>query len=66
MKTKKLSLQEMEQIDGGGFIDGACKVLGFTGAGIGIRAMLGAVAIPGWGLVVLGVGAAACLVYQHV
>jgi hypothetical protein len=62
---KALELDQMECLQAGDFLDGAYAVVGFTAAGIGIRAMIGtAVAISPLGLTVLGIGGAACLARQ--
>ena len=61
METKKMNLDQMESMYGGDFLDGACAVLGASGAGLAVRAAIGAtVAIPGWGQVALAAGAVAC------
>lgn len=62
---KKLSFERMEVVNGGGFMDGACAVLGLTDVGIAVRFVIGAsIAIPGWGLTLLAVGTIACGTYQ--
>lgn len=37
---KELSLENMEEVTGGGFINGACAVIGFGGAGLAVRPQL--------------------------
>jgi len=62
---KKLSLEQMEVIEGGGFVDGACAVLGATDAGIALRSVIKGAAvrlIPGAGQV-LAVATVACFTY---
>lgn len=59
---KKLNLNQMENVQGGDFLDGACAVLAGVGGGMVVRAALGAaVAIPAWGQIALGVGTVACM-----
>lgn len=61
---EKLELYQMEKLEGGNFMDGACAVLGFAGAGAGVAALVGTLVITGWGIGVLAIGGAACLAYQ--
>ena len=56
---KKLEIKQMEEIQGGDTLDGACAVFGFTAAGIAARATL--LAIPLWGEAVFAGAAVACL-----
>ncbi|ATA70345.1 hypothetical protein [Capnocytophaga sputigena] len=56
---KKLEIKQMEKIQGGDTLDGACAVFGFTAAGIAARATL--LAIPLWGEAVFAAGTVACL-----
>jgi hypothetical protein len=61
MKTKKLSFQEMEGVEGGDLLDGACAGLALTGMGIGVKVLIGAkLALTGWGTLVIAGGAIAC------
>jgi len=61
METKKLSFNEMEEIEGGDLLDGVCAGLALTGMGVGVKVLLGAkVALTGWGTIVLAGGAIAC------
>jgi hypothetical protein len=59
---KTLKMEKMETTQGGGFIDGACAVIGFTDAAIGVRILVGAAVNPVFGsaLIVASVG---CFVY---
>lgn len=61
---KTLELNQMEVLERGNFMDGACAVLGLTGAGVGVAALYGTVAMTGWGLGVLAIGGAACVAYS--
>lgn len=61
---KTLELNQMEVIEGGGFLDGACKVLEISAVGAGVAAYVGVLAITGWGLGVLAIGGAACLAWD--
>ena len=64
LETRKLSLQEMQMVEGGNLADGACAVLGLTDVGLAVRFLVGAsLAIPGWGLTLLAVGTVACGTY---
>ena len=53
----------MEMSKGGGFVEGACAVIGFGGAGIAVRLLLGAAINPVAGAV-FAVGGIACFVYS--
>jgi hypothetical protein len=62
---KKLSLEQASAVEGGGFVDGVCAVVGFTEAGIAVRALAGravAFAVPGVGPA-LTIAAVGCFVY---
>lgn len=60
---KSLNIEKMEATHGGGFIDGACAVVGFTDAALAVRVLVGASVNPVFGgaLIVAGVG---CFVYS--
>lgn len=59
---KKLELKQMEEIQGGDFLDGACAVFGATGTALAVRALVAPViAVPLWGQVAFAAGAVACL-----
>jgi hypothetical protein len=60
---KSLSIEKMELCEGGGFIDGACAVIGLTDAAIGVRILVGTAVNPvlGTALIVASVG---CVVYS--
>ena len=61
MEAKKLSLHEMEEIEGGDLLDGVCAGLALTGMGIGVKVLIGAkLALTGWGVLVIAGGAVAC------
>ena len=60
---KKLELHEMEKIEGGGFIGGACAVVGFTGAGLAVRLAVGMAINPVLGTAFRLAGAA-CFLYS--
>ena len=62
---KKLSVEQISNVEGGGFVDGVCAVVGFTEAGVAARALAGravAFAVPGLGTA-LTVAAIGCFVY---
>lgn len=61
---KTLNFEQMENVEGGNFFDGACAVIGLSGAGAGVAALVGTLAITGWGIAVLAVGGAACVAYE--
>ena len=64
METRKLSLQEMELVEGGNIVDGACAVLGLSDVGIAVRFLAGAsLPIPGWEPTLLALGTVACGAY---
>jgi hypothetical protein len=54
----------MEMVSGGGFMDGACVVLGLAGAAYGVGAYVGAAALGPVGAGVLIFGGVACLAYS--
>ena len=59
---KKLEIKQMEEIQGGDTLDGACAVMGGTRAAIAVRALVAPlIAIPLWGQVAFAAGAVACL-----
>jgi len=60
---KELTFERMEMSKGGGFVEGACAVIGFGGAGIAVRLLLGAAINPVAGAV-FAVGGIACFVYS--
>jgi hypothetical protein len=60
---KKLELHEMENVQGDGFIDGACAVVGFTGGGLAVRALVGMAVNPALGTAI-DLAGAACFVYS--
>jgi hypothetical protein len=60
---KELSLEKMETLEASGFMDGACAVVAFADVGAGVAALVGSLALPGWGTAVLVGASAACLVY---
>jgi hypothetical protein len=63
---KELSIGKLEMVSGGGFMDGACAVLGFTRGGMAFAAAFGraaTLAIPGAGQV-MAVGVGVCLAYK--
>ena len=62
---KTLNFEQMETIEGGNILDGACAIFGLTDAGIAMRFLVGAsLAIPGWGLAVLAIGTIGCTAYE--
>ena len=62
---KELEFNQMETIQGGNVVDGACAVIGLTGAGLAARVLIGAaLVIPVWGQVVLAVGVIGCTAYK--
>ncbi len=60
---KKLSVNQMEQINGGNVIDVACGVVGFADIGATIAVKLGATLVPGAGWFLLG-ASIACAIYE--
>lgn len=65
---KKMNLEQMENVNGGNVMDGACGALGFVDGGIAIRylarRMLGSLVLPpGWGQTVLAGATVACAAY---
>ncbi|MDO4782262.1 MAG: hypothetical protein Q4A09_03475, partial [Capnocytophaga felis] len=53
---------QMENVQGGDLLDGACAALGGVGAGMAVRTAMGiSMLIPAWGQAVLAAGAVACL-----
>jgi hypothetical protein len=64
---KNLNFEEMEKINGGNLLDGACAIFGLTAGGLAVKFLVGAtLAIPGWGQIVLAVGTVGCSVYALV
>lgn len=58
---KTLELKQMEKVQGGDLLDGACAVIGITDAGLGVRFLLGrAIALTPAGAAILAVGSIAC------
>ena len=64
---EKLDFNQMELVEGGDLLDGACAVTGIIGAGTGLYAGLAAVGVriavaapTGWGALALGVMGVAC------
>lgn len=60
---KELSLENMEEVTGGGFINGACAVIGFGGAGLAVRAAIGMAINPVAGTII-GLAGVACFAYS--
>ncbi len=60
---KELSFERMAVVNGGGFVEGACAVIGFGGAGIAVRILLGAAINPVAGAI-FAIGGIACFVYS--
>jgi hypothetical protein len=61
---KELSIEKMEMVSGGGFMDGACAVIGFAGAAAGVGALVGAVSMGPVGIGTLAIGGTVCLAYS--
>lgn len=53
----------MEEVTGGGFINGACAVIGFGGAGLAVRAAIGMAINPVAGTII-GLAGVACFAYS--
>lgn len=67
---KKLEFGQMEDVQGGNILDGACAVLGITASGVAVRAAMARLgmtvffAIPGWGQALLAAGIVGCTIYR--
>ena len=58
---KELSIEQMEVVSGGDWLNGLCGIGGVAGAAMGLRAVIGAtVVLPGYGQVILGAVGVAC------
>jgi hypothetical protein len=44
---KELSLEKMEKLQGGGWVEGACAIVGFGASGLAVRVLFGAAVNPG-------------------
>lgn len=59
---KKLELNQMENLEGGDLLDGACAVVGLTDAGIAVRFLIGnPVTLTPWGAGLLAGATIACV-----
>lgn len=61
---KTLEMKKLENIEGGGFVEGACAVLAFADAGAAMGAFFGSLVLPVWGTAALIGGSLACLAYE--
>jgi hypothetical protein len=61
---RELSIEQLEGVSGGGFMDGACAVFAFAGAAAGVGALVGAVSLGPIGVGTLAIGGVACLAYS--
>ena len=67
---KNLELTRMENLQAGGFVDGACAVIGLSASGLAVRSVAARAgasvffAIPLWGQVALAAGVVGCTAYN--